>query len=111
MLAVLCRALTGLDGLGLEELPVPEPGPGEVRIRVRAAGLNFADTLIVRGKYQERPPLPFVPGMEVAGTVDACGEGVGFAPGERVLATVPHGGFAEAALAQADDPVRLPDAV
>ena len=60
MLAVVCRALTGLDGLSIEELPAPEPGPGEVRIRVRAAGLNFADTLIISGRYQERPALPFV---------------------------------------------------
>ena len=112
MLAVVCRALSGLDGLAIEELPAPEPGPGEVRIRVRAAGLNFADTLIVKGQYQERPPLPFVPGMEIAGTIEACGDGVaGLAPGERVLATLPHGGFAEAAVTAADNVVRLPDAV
>lgn len=112
MLAVVCRALTGLDGLGVEELPVPEPGPGEVRIRVRTAGLNFADTLIVRGQYQERPPLPFVPGMEIAGTIEACGAGVaGLESGERVLATVAHGGFAEAAVAPAENVVRLPDEV
>ena len=71
MLAVVCRALTGLDGLSVEELPVPGPGPGEVSIRVRTAGLNFADTLIVKGQYQERPPLPFVPGLEIAGTIEA----------------------------------------
>ena len=112
MLAVVCRALTGLDGLGIEELPAPEPGPDEVRIRVQAAGLNFADTLIVKGQYQERPPLPFVPGMEIAGTIDACGgRVVGLAPGERILATLQHGGFAEAAVAAADDVVRLPDGV
>jgi NADPH:quinone reductase len=112
MLAVVCRALTGLDGLSIEELPVPEPGPGEVRIRVRAAGLNFADTLIVKGQYQEQPPLPFVPGMEIAGAIEACGDGVtGLAPGERVLATLQHGGFAEAAVTAADNVVRLPDEV
>jgi NADPH2:quinone reductase len=112
MLAVVCRALTGLDGLSIEELPTPEPGPGEVRIRVRAAGLNFADTLIISGRYQERPALPFVPGMEIAGTIEACGEGVaGFAAGERVLATLGHGGFAQAAVTAADNVVRLPDAV
>jgi NADPH2:quinone reductase len=79
---------------------------------VRAAGLNFADTLIVKGQYQERPPLPFVPGMEVAGTIEACGADVaGLAPGERVLATLEHGGFAEVAVTAADNVVRLPDAV
>jgi NADPH2:quinone reductase len=112
MLAVVCRALTGLDGLSVEELPAPEPGPGEVGIQVRAAGLNFADTLIIKGQYQERPPLPFVPGMEIAGTIEACGAGVvGLEPGERVLATVEHGGFAEAAVTAADNVVRLPDEV
>jgi NADPH:quinone reductase len=111
MLALVCRALTGLDGLSLEEVPAPEPGPGEVRVRVRAAGLNFADTLVINGRYQERPPLPFVPGMEIAGVVEACGEGAGLAPGERVLATLAHGGFAEAAVAAVTDVVRLPDAV
>jgi len=112
MLAVVCRELTGLDGLRVEELPAPEPGPGQVRIRVRAAGLNFADTLIVKGQYQERPPLPFVPGMEVAGTIEACGADVaGLALGERVVATLEHGGFAEVAVTAADNVVRLPDAV
>ena len=112
MLALVCRELTGLDGLAVQDLPAPEPGPGQVRIRVRAAGLNFADTLIVKGQYQERPPLPFVPGMEIAGTIEVCGQGVaGIAPGERVLATLEHGGFAEAAVTAADNVVRLPDEV
>jgi NADPH2:quinone reductase len=112
MRAVVCRELSGLDGLGLEELPTPEPGPGEVRIRVRAAGLNFADTLMIRGQYQDKPPLPFVPGMEIAGQIARCGEGVaGFAPGERVMATLDHGGFAEEAVTQASNVVRLPDPI
>ncbi|MGH6917057.1 MAG: NADPH:quinone oxidoreductase family protein [Geminicoccaceae bacterium] len=112
MRAVVCRELSGLDGLSVEELPAPEPGPGQVRIRVRAAGLNFADSLIIKGQYQERPALPFVPGMEIAGTIEVCGEGVaGLTPGERVLATLEHGGFAEAAVTAADNVVRLPDEV
>jgi NADPH:quinone reductase len=112
MLAVVCRELSGLDGLSVEELPPPEAGPDQVLIRVRTAGLNFADSLIIKGQYQERPPLPFVPGMEIAGTIEACGAGVdGFVPGERVLATLAHGGFAEAAVAAADNIVRLPDEV
>jgi NADPH:quinone reductase len=79
---------------------------------VRTAGLNFADSLIIKGQYQERPPLPFVPGMEIAGTIEACGAAVaGFAPGERVLATLAHGGFAEAAVMAVDNVVRLPDEV
>jgi NADPH2:quinone reductase len=112
MLAVVCRELSGLDGLSVEELPAPAPGPGQVLIRVRTAGLNFADSLIIKGQYQERPPLPFVPGMEIAGAIEACGAGVaGFTPGERVLATLEHGGFAEAAVTAVDNVVRLPDGV
>ena len=89
MRAIVCRELSGVGGLELADVPTPEPGPGEVRIRVRAAGLNFADTLIIRGQYQEKPALPFVPGMEIAGRIDACGPGVaGFAPGDRVMAAL-----------------------
>ncbi|MGH6900777.1 MAG: alcohol dehydrogenase catalytic domain-containing protein, partial [Geminicoccaceae bacterium] len=110
MRAVVCRELSGPEGLVVEDIPVPEPGPGEVRIRVRAAGLNFADSLIITGRYQEKPPLPFVPGMEIAGRVDACGPGVaGVALGDRVMATLAHGGFAEAAVCPMDAVVRLPE--
>lgn len=112
MRAVLCAELSGPDALRLIDLPEPEPGPGEVRVAVRAAGVNFADTLIVRGRYQERPPLPFVPGLEVAGTVDALGLGVtGFAPGQRVMAVLDRGGFAEKAVAAASDLVALPETI
>ena len=113
MRAIVCRELTGLDGLAFErDWPLPEPGPGEVRIRVRAAGLNFADTLMIRGQYQDRPELPFVPGIEVAGRIERCGEGVaGFTPGERVMATPDHGGFAEAVVTSAVNVVRLPDTI
>ncbi|MCC2665432.1 MAG: NADPH:quinone oxidoreductase, partial [Geminicoccaceae bacterium] len=112
MRAVVCRELSGLDGLGLEDVPLPEPGPGEVRIRVRAAGLNFADSLMIKGQYQDKPALPFVPGLEVAGQIERCGEGVaGFAPGERVMATPDHGGFAEAVVTRAGNVVRLPDSI
>ena len=58
MRAVVCKELIGPGGLVVEDIPAPEPGPGEVRIRVRAAGLNFADSLIIRGQYQEKPALP-----------------------------------------------------
>jgi NADPH2:quinone reductase len=113
MRAIVCRELTGLDGLALEpDWPLPEPAPGEVRIRVRAAGINFADTLVIKGQYQDKPALPFVPGIEVAGQIERCGEGVaGFTPGERVLATPDHGGFAEAVVTSAVNVVRLPDTI
>ena len=61
MRAIVCRELSGLDGLALVDVPLPEPGPGEVRIRVRAAGINFADTLVIKGQYQDRPALPLRP--------------------------------------------------
>jgi NADPH2:quinone reductase len=112
MRAVICQELTGLDGLVVGEIPAPEPGPGEVRVRVHAAGLNFADSLIIKGQYQEKPALPFVPGMEIAGRIDACGPGVaGIAPGDRVMAALSHGGFAEAAVCSVEDVVRLPDGI
>jgi NADPH2:quinone reductase len=110
MRAIVCRALEGPDSLECTDLPEPEPGACGVRIRVRAAGVNFADSLMLKGQYQERPPLPFTPGLEVAGEIDAVGAGVrGLAPGQRVLAIVPHGGFAEKVVARADDVVLLPE--
>ena len=96
MQAIQCDEWGAPDRLRLAELPLPEPGAGEVRIRVAAAGVNFPDALIVQKKYQLQPPLPFVPGTEVAGTVDAVGEEVSrLAPGDRVVAFVGLGGFAE----------------
>ncbi|MCK6449567.1 MAG: NADPH:quinone oxidoreductase family protein [Alphaproteobacteria bacterium] len=86
------------------ELPEPAAGPGEVVIQVEAAGVNFADTLLVAGKYQEKPPFPFSPGLEAAGTVLRCGAGVGrVKPGDRVLAMLDRGGFAERAVAKESD--------
>ncbi len=110
MRAVVCKALG--EPLTLEELSSRSPAPGEIRIQVRAAGLNFADTLIVKGDYQVKPPLPFTPGFEVAGAVIETGEGVSaFAPGDRVLAVMPYGGFAEEAVVPATAAWRLPDGV
>lgn len=84
------------ERLVVEEVPEPVPGPGEILVRVRACGVNFADTLMVRGQYQEKPALPFAPGMEVAGEVVALGPGVaGPAPGTRVAGMAGSGGFAE----------------
>ena len=83
------------------ELPEPKPGPGEVLIAVKAAGVNFADTLLVAGKYQEKPTFPFAPGLEAAGTVLETGADVTrWRKGQCVMATMPHGGFAERAVAR-----------
>jgi NADPH2:quinone reductase len=100
-----------LDVMRLEAVEVPEPGPGEVRLRVHAASLNFPDVLMCRGEYQVRPPVPFTPGAEVAGVVDALGPDVeGIDVGARVLALPSRGGFAEYTTASARGAVfTIPD--
>jgi len=110
MRAIVCRDWCRPEELRLEDIPVPEPGAGEVRVAIHAAGLNFADTLMVQGKYQVKPTLPFSPGMEVAGEIDAVGAGVeGFREGDRVMALPSHGGFAERLVTSADLVYRIPD--
>ncbi|MCB1398209.1 MAG: NADPH:quinone oxidoreductase family protein [Rhodobacter sp.] len=94
------------------DLPMPEPAPGEIRVRIHACGLNFADLLMARGQYQEKFDLPFVMGMEVAGTVDAVGAGVrAFVPGQRVAAFAGQGGLAEYGCFPADRCLPIPDAL
>ena len=104
-----------VDTLGqpprLADLSRPVPGPGEALLRVAAAGLNFADLLMAEGRYQDRPGLPFVPGMELAGAVEEAGPGVTLAPGSRVAAHVRCGAFAEWAVVPADRLLALPDAM
>jgi NADPH2:quinone reductase len=96
MKAIQCVEWGLPERLQLVELPLPDPKAGEVRIRVEAAGVNFPDALIVQKKYQLQPPLPFTPGTEVAGTIDAVGADVKrLKPGDRVGAFVGLGGFAE----------------
>ncbi|MEZ5751182.1 MAG: NADPH:quinone oxidoreductase family protein [Paracoccaceae bacterium] len=92
------------------EIAMPEPGPGEIRLRNRACGLNFADLLMAQGKYQERPALPFVMGLEVAGEIDAVGEGVTHLhPGMRVAAFAGQGGLAEYGCFPANRCLPIPD--
>jgi len=108
MRAVLCEALGA--PLVVRDVPTPEPAPGQVRVAVRAAGVNFPDTLIVEGKYQFKPDLPFSPGGEVAGVIDALGDGVtNVAIGDRVIAFTVYGGFAEAVCVDARALVPMPD--
>lgn len=95
MKAWLCTDPIGPDALQWTELPTPEPRPGEVRVAVRAASLNFPDLLLVQNKYQMKPPLPFVPGTEFSGIVEAVGDGVAhLKPGDAVAAFGGLGGFA-----------------
>lgn len=101
----------GVDTLRWEPRPLPAPAAGEVRVRIHAASLNFPDLLIVQGKYQMRPPLPFVPGAEFAGVVEAVGEGVRhLQPGSRVAGFTGTGGFATHACVSAALLAPLPDA-
>jgi NADPH2:quinone reductase len=112
MRAVVCTAWGGPDGLRVEEIAPPELVAGGVRIRVRKAGLNFADTLIIAGHYQIKPPLPFTPGFEIAGEVLACAPDVVHCrPRDRVMAVLEYGGFAEEVVAAGDDVFVLPDGV
>ena len=111
MKALLCREL-GTGRLELADVPSPEPGERQVRIAVEAAAANFPDVLMLEGKYQFKPPMPFAPGCELAGVVQAVGPGVqGLRAGQRVLAVVPHGAFAEEALADVARVVPIPDAI
>jgi NADPH2:quinone reductase len=96
--------------LRVSEIPEPEAGPGALQVEVRAAGCNFFDTLIVQGKYQVKPDFPFTPGGEISGVVKGVGEGVeGFAVGDRILAGLQVGGFAETAVVPASLAHRLPE--
>lgn len=112
MKAIQCVEWGLPDRLVLADVPLPEPKDGEVRVKVEAAGVNFPDALIVQKKYQVQPPLPFTPGTEVAGTVDAVGAGVRhLKQGDRVGALVGLGGFAEYVCAPAALTVQLPPEV
>jgi NADPH2:quinone reductase len=109
MQAWLCETLEGVDALRWQTLPTPEPAAGEVRIAIEAASLNFPDLLTVVGKYQVKPPLPFVPGSEFAGRIEAVGEGVRhLKPGDAVAAIGSHGGFATRACVSAAQVMPLP---
>ena len=112
MKAIHCIEWGGPEKLLLADIASPEPGPGALRIKVAAAGVNFPDALIIQRKYQVQPPLPFIPGTEVAGTVDAVGEGVQqVRPGDRVVAFVGLGGFAEYVCAPVTQVAALPEGV
>lgn len=110
MKAMLSHEPGGPQTLKLTETETPAPGKKEVRIKVHAAGLNFPDTLIIKDMYQMKPSRPFAPGGEVAGEIDAIGEGVeGLAVGDRVLAMTGFGGFATHLCVAADRSMTIPD--
>lgn len=110
MKAVLCKHYGPPSDLVVEEVPSLRAGEGQVVVAVHACGVNFPDTLIIEGKYQFKPALPFSPGAEVAGVVKEVGPGVTrFKPGDRVIAATTWGGYAQEALAQAERVIRMPE--
>ena len=110
MRAVICHAWGPVESLKVEEVAAPVPAADEVLIDVRATSVNYADSIMVAGKYQTRPPFPFSPGLETAGVVEACGAQVTrFRPGDRVMATLGWGGLAERAVAKESETFAIPD--
>ncbi|MCM8557378.1 NADPH:quinone oxidoreductase family protein [Sphingomicrobium sediminis] len=110
MRALRSHAPGGPDTLQLDELDSPEPGPGQVRVAVKAAAINYPDLLIIQDLYQMKPPRPFSPGGEIAGVVDALGEGVeNVKVGDRIIAVPGFGGLAEEMLVPAASCIPLPD--
>jgi NADPH2:quinone reductase len=112
MKALLCKTWGPPESLMVEEVEDPIPGEGQLVIRVHAAGVNFPDALAIQNKYQAANPLPFVPGCECAGVVEAVGDGCqDFVPGDRVVALTDGGAFADKLLVSAGAVIRLPEAI
>jgi NADPH:quinone reductase len=108
--AVVCTELGPLSGLVVEERAAPVPGPGQVLVAVRAAGVNYVDGLMAQGRYQMRPPTPYVPGGEIAGEVVSVGPGVSSVdPGDAVVALTGFGAFAELVAVDAESVYRVPE--
>ncbi|ARB47652.1 MULTISPECIES: NADPH:quinone oxidoreductase family protein [Alcanivoracaceae] len=110
MRAILCKELGPADKLVIEDVPSPAVGADGIKVRVKAAGLNFPDTLIIEGKYQIKPELPFSPGGEMSGEIVEVGENVkGYKPGQRVMGLTGYGSFAEEMVVTADRVIPVPD--
>jgi len=109
MKAVLCKAFGPPESLVIEDIEPAKPGKGQVVISVKACGVNFPDALIIQGKYQSKPPFPFIPGSEVSGIVKELGEGVEtFNVGTRIMSFIGMGGFAEEVVADASQIIPMP---
>lgn len=109
MKAVVMRAFEPLSSAAVETLALPSPATGQVRLRVEACGVSFLDALVAEGRYQVKPPLPFSPGSEFAGTIDALGAGVEhFQIGARVCGSAVFGGYAESVCIPAAAAHRIP---
>jgi len=112
MKALLSKCVGGPEALVLDDIPVPSPGTGEVLLSVRACGVNFPDSLIIKDRYQFRPPRPFSPGGEVAGVVTGVGEGVTKCkPGDRIIGWVNWGGMAESIVLDETQCILMPSSM
>jgi NADPH2:quinone reductase len=112
MRAAQVTAFGGPEAVAVTEVPRPTPGPGEVLVRVQAVSVNYVDLVVIAGRYQFVPPLPFTPGKGPAGIIEAVGDGVtDWAPGDRVLAMAEIGSYAEYTIAPANQCYRLPEAM
>lgn len=110
MKAIVCTEFGPVESLALRDIDSPPLAAGQIRIDVHACGVNFPDILIVQGKYQAKPPLPFSPGGEVAGEITEIGDNVaGLEIGQRVMATIFWGGMSEEAIAPASSVIPIPD--
>jgi NADPH:quinone reductase len=110
MKSLLSKTPGGPETLELTEVEDPQPGPGQLLVRVKACAINYPDVLIIEDKYQFKPPRPFAPGGEVAGLVEAVGEGVeGWKEGDRLIAMIGHGGLSEKVLVGAATALKLPE--
>src|SRR5690242_12057084 len=110
MRAVLCKKWGGPEDLVIEDVSAPSLRPNAARIKVHAAGLNFADLLLIAGQYQEKPSFPFIPGAEAAGIVTELGANVaGLKMGDRVMALTGLGAFAEEAVVDAPRILPIPE--
>ncbi len=110
MKAIVCNDFGPIDEIDYTEVPDPQAGPGQVVLTTKAIGVNFPDGLLVQGLYQHKPELPFIPGIEVAGVVEAIGDGVSkLKLGDRVLASTMTGGYAEKLCMDAATAITIPD--
>jgi NADPH2:quinone reductase len=109
MRAVLCKAFGGPESLVVETIAAPPLRPGTARVAVHAAGVNFGDTLMIAGTYQEKPPFPFTPGFEIGGEVIEVAPDVAtLRSGDRVMGTLSHGGYADEAVVAAEELTPIP---
>ena len=109
--SVLCRQINDdIGSVELVEIDLPSPGPGEVRVRLKACAVNFPDLLMIQGKYQFHPPLPFAPRTEASGEVESVGTGISeYAEGDSVIVSMRFGGFSEAIIVSENEIRKMPE--